>query len=410
MAGDHGPGSLKPPPVYSTSTSTSSGHSDDSDKKMPAKKKKSDDKELFEFGYKLERRTPARLKSDDGNALPDGSGTGTMRGGLGNMVLPSNHSPSNKEDPSSRGRDGRYYQEDYYSHSRSHYDTTSRDRYGNDYDYDRGYDYQDRSRAPRDYYDRPGSSADRYRYEYQDRHYDSTGTGRYYQDRQYDSYEPRYQDRHRQSSSSRYNDDYRYDHDRGYDNHIRRTGTRDDYDDYDYGDTRSSSYLPGLYTSNNTTRKEKTMIPKSSHRDYAYGDDDSMQDFSKESRFSVRAALKDDFKYSEPQPLPRPDDVVYIEVFPGVSEPLRRTQETKEAVDNDFITSTVCFACDSDLFCIADVKYYICPTCKCVSLLEEEDARGFLRLTDAKTNEQSGVGLGFTYETLFKMQSQLGRR
>jgi hypothetical protein len=150
-------------------------------------------------------------------------------------------------------------------------------------------------------------------------------------------------------------------------------------------------------------------------------EDDFQKDSSKAS-VSKKGSLKDDAAYDEPvvatlRPgafhatgAPRTkeeklaaageDEPVYIEVFPGVSERLRRTMETKEAVENDFITPAVCFACDTEIYCIADVKYYICPTCKCVSLLSESK----------HSRERKDVGIAFGLETLFKMRSEIARQ
>lgn len=116
--------------------------------------------------------------------------------------------------------------------------------------------------------------------------------------------------------------------------------------------------------------------------------------------------MKDDRKYAgskteDSNTPPAEENVVFIEVFPGVTEQLRRTKETKEAIARDFYAPTTCFACNMDVFCIADVKYYICPQCKCVSLMEEQHR------PDVK--EHHGVGIAFGIETLFNAQAEIVR-
>lgn len=91
-----------------------------------------------------------------------------------------------------------------------------------------------------------------------------------------------------------------------------------------------------------------------------------------------------------------PEDDIYLEVFPGMQERLRRTKETKDAIERDFYTPGTCCACNMDLFCIADVAYFICPTCKTINPFQNNDGG-------------SDVGIAFGYETLFKIQSEILR-
>eukprot|EP00797_Seminavis_robusta_P029891 Sro60_g034690.2 (676) ;mRNA; r:71874-74666 len=101
-----------------------------------------------------------------------------------------------------------------------------------------------------------------------------------------------------------------------------------------------------------------------------------------------------------PEDPAKPHDTILIEVFPGVSEKLRRAKETEEAVAADFYTPATCFSCNLDLFCISDVKYFICPECRCVSPLDE---------TSNGIRDRQGVGIAFGYKTLSRMQ-ELSRR
>lgn len=97
---------------------------------------------------------------------------------------------------------------------------------------------------------------------------------------------------------------------------------------------------------------------------------------------------------------PPPSEVTMVEISPGVSEPLRKADETIVAVRNDFYVPVSCFGCTQDIFCIADAKYVICPTCRVVSPIEE----GAL---DGQVLTQHGLGLGFTCESLFQIQSEI---
>lgn len=88
-----------------------------------------------------------------------------------------------------------------------------------------------------------------------------------------------------------------------------------------------------------------------------------------------------------------------IEISDGVHLPLRDADETMKAVLNDFYVPCNCFGCDNNedpIFCIQDADFVVCPLCKTVSALEGGgDACG-----------SGGVGLGFTLETLSKIQFQ----
>ncbi|CAB9522423.1 expressed unknown protein [Seminavis robusta] len=111
---------------------------------------------------------------------------------------------------------------------------------------------------------------------------------------------------------------------------------------------------------------------------------------------------------------PGPDDNIFIEIGAGVRARLRRTQETMDAIAQDYYVPAACYACTSDLFCIADVKYLVCPACHSISPLEEgenkrrqKESKGLYAPADGEVIRRRGVGLGFTYETLFQMQAEL---
>ena len=103
---------------------------------------------------------------------------------------------------------------------------------------------------------------------------------------------------------------------------------------------------------------------------------------------------------SEPQPQEtekRPD--VIIEVAPGVLVVLRGSQETWEAIKDDFYMPCHCIGCDTSLFVIQDAAYVLCPQCYSVVPLEGE----FI------DRAVSGVGMGFVIEDLMQWQQEILR-
>ena len=86
-----------------------------------------------------------------------------------------------------------------------------------------------------------------------------------------------------------------------------------------------------------------------------------------------------------------------IEIAPGVRKPLRSAKETIRAVARDCFVPTVCVVCDKHptIFCVADAEYILCPNCKTISPME---------------GGEYGVGLGFTVETLAKIQMNILKR
>ena len=73
-------------------------------------------------------------------------------------------------------------------------------------------------------------------------------------------------------------------------------------------------------------------------------------------------------------------NIIMIDIEPGVSEPLRGTEETMEAMEMDAITVADCMSCTECYLCIQDAAYFICPAC---------------RVVNPVPNGSWGVGLGF---------------
>lgn len=84
---------------------------------------------------------------------------------------------------------------------------------------------------------------------------------------------------------------------------------------------------------------------------------------------------------------------------------LRGAAETKEAIARDYFIPLECFACQETIFCIRDADYVICPACRTVSPLMEEE----VSVLEGEVRE-GGVGLGFTFDGLAKFQEEIQRR
>lgn len=83
-----------------------------------------------------------------------------------------------------------------------------------------------------------------------------------------------------------------------------------------------------------------------------------------------------------------------IEVRPGVVAKVRGAQETWSCLKRDFYQATACQACTTELTCIQDLDYILCPNCK--------------QLTTLMAGGGGGVGLGFTFTDLKRWE--LGNR
>ena len=92
-----------------------------------------------------------------------------------------------------------------------------------------------------------------------------------------------------------------------------------------------------------------------------------------------------------------------VSIAPGVEARLRGTKETYDAVGKDFYANVSCFGCCKELCCIADVSCVICPDCRVISPLEG-------CLFEGRELRREGLGLGFTYDCLFKMQTEIMKK
>ena len=97
---------------------------------------------------------------------------------------------------------------------------------------------------------------------------------------------------------------------------------------------------------------------------------------------------------------PRRAQPVLVEVAPGIRAPLRGSDETWQALQDDFYVPGLCWICDETVFVIQDAAFVLCPDCKTVSPVEG----------DFIDRLAAGVGLGFKYETLVRWQDELMER
>lgn len=92
-----------------------------------------------------------------------------------------------------------------------------------------------------------------------------------------------------------------------------------------------------------------------------------------------------------------------MEISPGVTAQLRGVAEIREYVRRDEITPCLCFACELAMFTIADASYVLCPACRVVNPnqeVQEHEIQGV-------TSGSGGVGLGFTFQDLQKIQLEI---
>jgi hypothetical protein len=90
-----------------------------------------------------------------------------------------------------------------------------------------------------------------------------------------------------------------------------------------------------------------------------------------------------------------------IEIMPGIHVPLRGAKETWNCVERDFFLPVTCFGCTAELCCIQDASYVLCPVCRVV---------GPMDVGAGDFGSTVGVGLGFSFDDLFRWQSDIVRQ
>jgi hypothetical protein len=110
-----------------------------------------------------------------------------------------------------------------------------------------------------------------------------------------------------------------------------------------------------------------------------------------------------------------------VEICPGVWRKLRGADETWEAVMAGDYIPTTCLDCCLSLLVIANAEMVVCPSCRVVSPILDEDS-GFSVVTPCSSSPspspsspvvstvpRHGVGLGFLVEDLMKWQNEIKR-
>jgi hypothetical protein len=153
-----------------------------------------------------------------------------------------------------------------------------------------------------------------------------------------------------------------------------------------------------FYVRNDTTTRRRELFPQeiqeNDSRNYR---SNRLEDSHRVSHLS-RVRNADDTRSNPPSV--ECNDENTVEISPGEFLRLRSTNETWDAVLNDFYMPCMCVSCEITLFCIQDACCVVCPACREISPLDV-------------TNPDGGVGLGLTLETLAKWQDEiqrLGRR
>ena len=104
--------------------------------------------------------------------------------------------------------------------------------------------------------------------------------------------------------------------------------------------------------------------------------------------------------------------VVTIAVAPGLTLPLRGSDETWKAITDGRTMMTKCCTCNSDLHCIEDAKFVLCPDCWIVSPVDQlpNDTLSENNNSDHRivgSNHHSyGVGLGVKGEEVIQWIEQ----
>lgn len=91
------------------------------------------------------------------------------------------------------------------------------------------------------------------------------------------------------------------------------------------------------------------------------------------------------------------DTTIYVEIAPHVTARLRGARETWQCVKHDFFIPACCVSCRTNLFCIMDANFMICPVCKVVGPLQGGADQGY----------NGGVGIGFTLTDLQAWQCEI---
>jgi hypothetical protein len=141
--------------------------------------------------------------------------------------------------------------------------------------------------------------------------------------------------------------------------------------------------VPWLEESENLSRR-------SSSCDWSLTDHDSLSCAGSERARTILANVQ-----TESSPPKRCRDIL-VEVTPGVRAPLRGSDDTWRAIQEERYMPSLCNCCNETIFAIQDVGFVLCPNCNVIYPIE-----------DIVDKILGGVGLGFTYDDLIRWQPDI---
>lgn len=174
------------------------------------------------------------------------------------------------------------------------------------------------------------------------------------------------------------------------------------------------------YPSQPTHRREDHSHPSQYHQPQEsayYHSDDGNYEYNRERDYPESRAQRVTPTPFEDEPDLNPIDqyqsqeAVMVEIEPGTRVPLRPASETMGAVATHNYRRVTCLACCSDLYCISDCQYYICPHCMVIT---SASANSFYSKGDSVGSDNRrgryGLGLGFTEDGLMQIYHDLQYR
>jgi hypothetical protein len=86
-----------------------------------------------------------------------------------------------------------------------------------------------------------------------------------------------------------------------------------------------------------------------------------------------------------------------VQIYPDMYVPLRSAEETEAAIVQDNYVTVRCWGCERGMFCIVDAAYVLCPFCKIIGPLDDENDK----------RRRHGLGMGFTGKTLTELKQKI---
>ena len=100
---------------------------------------------------------------------------------------------------------------------------------------------------------------------------------------------------------------------------------------------------------------------------------------------------------------------IEVEIEPGVFMNLRGADETWTFIMNGSYIPAPCFSCGLDLLCVIDAEYILCPDCRVVGPVFEDELGMRAEYLQDSSKKVHGVGMGFKPDDLMRWQSEIAR-